>query len=68
MIVPQVLSYLRSVVGVTMGVVLINGNAIEISGTEPLEYDSSNIHLARAQVLFKPYVTRELVAVVVTSR
>jgi hypothetical protein len=39
MIVPQVLSYLRSVVGVTMGVVLINGNAIEISGTEPLEYD-----------------------------
>ena len=38
MIVPQVLSYLRSVVGVVMGGnIIVNRNAIEIARTEPLE-------------------------------
>jgi hypothetical protein len=38
MIVPQVLSYLRSVVGVAMGGnIIVNRNAIEIARTEPLE-------------------------------
>ena len=38
-VVPQVISYLRIVVFVMMGVIIIDGNAIEITGTKPLEYN-----------------------------
>jgi hypothetical protein len=38
-VVPQVISYLRIVVFVMMGVIIVDGNAIKISGTKPLEYN-----------------------------